>query len=289
MARKTFESLRIRDCQHPLDRKALIALEKTPGLSLLLNKINEYGVDRLLRLQAVGGDFRVTPNNFPKLYHAFWEASHILGITPLPELYLYRGNGHITSFAVGVKKPIVEVNLEVMEWFSESELVFYLATELARIGGQYLTYQQLAHVMPLLKGMISATTLGLGGLAANGVEVALYNWIIMSKFTTDRVGLLACQDEYAAITALMKHGGLPQEYLTEAVVQEFCEQAREFNIDELDTLDKFAKIFSFMRYDYTWTTMRASELLKWIDQGFYDQWMQWGQFKQPLMLESQEP
>lgn len=277
MARKTFEALRIKDCQHPLDRKALIALEKTPGLSLLLNKINEYGVDRLLRMQAVGADFKVTATNFPRLYRSFAEACEILGIFPIPDLYLYRGNGHIDSYAIGVKKPLVGVNLETMEWFSDSELVFYLATELGRIGGKYLTYQQLARVMPLLKGVISSTTLGLGGLAANGVEVALYNWMIMSKFTTDRVGLLACQDEYAAITALMKHGGLPGEYLTDAVVQEFCDQAREFNMDELGRLDKFARIFSFTEYQYTWTTMRASELLKWIDQGHYDQWMQWGQ------------
>lgn len=276
--RKTFQKLQIRDCQHPLDRKALLTLEKTPGLSLLLKKINEYGVDRLLRLQTLGSEFRVSPQNFPKLYHAFREAGHVLGIMPLPDLYLFRGNGHTDSYAVGVEKPLISVNLEVMEWFSEAELVFFLSTELARIGGDYLKYQQMASVMPLLKGVISSTTLGLGGLAANGIEVALYNWIIMSKFTADRIGLLACQDENAAITALMKHGGLPQEYLTPTVVQEFCEQAREFNIHELDRLDKVAKIFSFMEYRYTWTVMRTSELLSWIDDGSYDRWMQWGEF-----------
>ncbi len=281
MTRKTFQKLQVRDCQHPLDRKALLALEKTPGLSLLLKKINEYGVDRLLRLQTRGSEFRVTSKNFPKLYHAFCEAAHILGITSLPDLYLFRGNGHTDSYAIGVEKPLVSVNLEVMEWFSEEELVFFLSTELARICGDYLKYQQMASVMPLLKGVITSTTLGLGGLAANGVEVALYNWIIMSKFTADRVGLLTCQDENVAITALMKHGGLPKEYLNPPVIQEFCEQAREFNINELDRLDKVARIFSFMEYRYPWATMRASELLKWIDDGSYEQWMQWGEF-QPL-------
>lgn len=278
MTRKTFETLRIKDCQHPLDRQSLRSLEKTPGLSRLLKTINEYGVDRLLRLQTMGCEFRVNERNFPKLYGAFREAVYILGISPMPELYLYRGNGHLSTYAVGVERPLIGINLEVMEWFTEPELVFYLGTELARIGGDYLKYQQIASIMPLLKGVISSTTLGLGGLAANGVEVALYNWIIMSKFTADRVGLLACQDENAAITALMKYGGLPMNYLTPTVVEEFCVQAREFNIHELDRLDKVAKIFSFMEYNYTWTTMRASELLKWIEEGSYDHWIQWGKF-----------
>lgn len=273
MARKVFRHLKSEDYQHPFDRKALTTLEKTPGLSLVLKKINEYGIDRLLRLQTLGNEFLVNPVNFPKLHDAFVEACQILDISPLPDLYLYRGTGHIKTYAIGAEKPLIGVNLEAMEWLSYEELLFVLGHELARIQGRYIAYQQIAFVMPLLKSVISSTTLGLGNLAANGIEVALYNWIIMTKFTADRAGLLVCQDMNIAITALMKLGGLPNEYLNAEIIQGFLEQAREFNIEELGRLDQVTKLFSFMEFQHPWMVMRASELLKWVNDGVYDQWL----------------
>jgi hypothetical protein len=271
MTRKRLLDLSPETYQHSFDRKALASLEKMPGLPLLLKKINEYGLDRLLRLQTLGGEFRVTPRNFPKVYHAFVEASEILDITPLPDLFLYRGTGHIHTYAIGVEKPLVGINLEAMEWLSADELLFVLGYELARIKGRYLVYQQLATVMPLLKSLISSTTLGFGGLIANGLEVALYNWIIMAKFTADRAGLLACQNMDVAITALIKLGGLPQEYLTPEVIDDFIAQAREFDIKSLDNLDQVTKIFSFMEYRFPWMVMRTSELLNWGESEQYTQ------------------
>jgi hypothetical protein len=115
MARKVLVGLKTASYQHPFDQKALTSLNKMPGLALLMKKVNEYGIDRLLRMQIMGGEFRVTPRNFPKLHDAFLETCQIIDFSPQPELYLYRGTGYISSYAVGVEKPIVGVNLEAME------------------------------------------------------------------------------------------------------------------------------------------------------------------------------
>ncbi|MFH7028431.1 MAG: M48 family metallopeptidase [Heteroscytonema crispum UTEX LB 1556] len=287
MTRKILHGLCAENYQHPFDRKALVALEKMPGLPLLLKKINEYGIDRLLRLPTLGNGFRVSPRNFPKLHHALVETCQILD-SPLPDLYLHRGTGHIYTYAIGVENPLIGVNLETLEWLSEEELLFVFGHEIARIKGQYLTYQQLAVVMPLLKNLISSTTLGLGGLAANGIELALYNWIVMAKFTADRAGLLACQDIDVAIASLIKLGGLPVEYLSPVVIQDFLVQAREFNIQDQGGLDQVTKIFSFMEYQAPWNVMRASELLRWVEVGGYAQWLQSGDSGQPKETEKPE-
>jgi hypothetical protein len=273
MPRKIFHHLQSNEYQHPFDRKAFATLERTPGLSLVLNKLNEYGIDRLLRQQTRGNEFLVTPRNFPKLYDALAETCRVLDVYPAPDLYLYRGNGFISTYAVGVEKPLIGVNLEAMEWLTFEELLFVLGHQVARIQGRYLAYQQLAYVMPLLKMVISTTTFGFGGVAANGVEVALFNWIIMTNFTADRAGLLTCQDIDVAIRALMKLGGLPGEYLHPEVIDDFCQQARRFNLEEFGRLDQVTKIFSFMEFLRPWSVMRASELLKWIDGGAYDYWL----------------
>jgi Zn-dependent protease with chaperone function len=277
VTRHKFKELRPESYRHPLDRQALMNLEKMPGLSLLLKKINEYSIDRLVRLQVQGEDFRVTSANFPALHQALLEAVAILDVSPVPELYLHRGTGHIVSYAIGVEQPSIGVNLEAMEWLSHDELLFLLGHELARVKSGYLAYQQLSIVMPMLKSVLSTTTFGLGGLAANGVEVALYNWIVMSKFTSDRAGLLACQNLDSAISTLMKLSGLPNEYLNKQTIDAFEAQARQFDTNSIGNLDsrsgrlnqRITEIVSFMNYQSPWGVMRASQLLEWADSGEY--------------------
>lgn len=274
MDRKILTGLSAVTYEHPFDRSALASLEKMPGVSLLLRKINEYGIDRLLRLQCLGSEIRVTPRNFPKLYEAFGETCQIIDVNPLPELYVFRGTGYIQSYTIGVDKPMVSINLEGMEWLDRDELIYLLAHELAHIKSQHLVYHQIAIVMPSLKQIINSTTLGLGGLAASGVELAFWNWLMMAKFTSDRAGLLACQDINVATTALMKIAGLPGEYLTDATIEDFLSQVKEFSDNNLDNLDKFTKMLSFMESRQSWAVMRAAELLKWVDSGDYHHLMQ---------------
>ncbi len=281
MTKKILVGLKTVSYQHPFDQKALASLNKMPGLPLLMKKVNEYGIDRLLRMQIIGGEFRVTPRNLPKLHEAFLETCQILEMEPQPELYLFRGTGHISSYAVGVEKPIVGVNLEAMEWYSPDELLFAFGHEIARIKGGYIAYQQIANVMPLLKNIINSTTLGLGSLATSGLEVALCNWIIMSRFTCDRAALLTCQDINVAITALMKLAGLPGDYLNADTIADFQAQAREFTNINLDNLDQITKIISFMEYKSPWAVMRTAELLKWVDSGEYEKLMQVENIAQP--------
>jgi len=269
MTNKRFIRINPEIYQHPFDRNALTSLEKMPGLSFLMKKVNEYGIDRILRMQTLGSQFKVTPRNFPDLYNVFTETSNILDITPLPELCLAPGMGQIITYTVGVDKPIVIINLEAMEWLTNEELSFVLGNELIRIKNKYIVYQQMAQVMPTIKALISNTTLGIGGIASNGLELALMNWIVMSKFTADRAGLLACQNLEVAITALMKLGGLPAEYLTEDTINDFEDQARSFMKDHLDNISQVTKIFSFVEFRLPWVVMRMAELLKWVDSGDY--------------------
>ena len=273
--------------QHPFDRKALASLEKMPGLSFLMKKVNEYGIERILRMQTLGSEFKVTPRNFPKLYNSFFETCQILDVNPLPELYLSPGRGQINTYAFGVEKPTIGVNLEAMEWLTNEELCFAFGHELIRIKGKYMTYQQMAYVMPTIKGLIASTTFGLGAIASNGLELALLNWIVMSKFTADRSALLACQNLEVAITTLMKLAGLPEEYLTDDTINAFEDQAREFMTTNLDNLDQITKVFSFMEFRLSWSVMRMAELLKWVDSGEYQSLLDTG--KLPQKTEDIEP
>ncbi|MBO1058388.1 MAG: M48 family metallopeptidase [Dolichospermum sp. JUN01] len=274
MTKKILTGLSSTAYEHPFDKKALASLQSMPGLSPLLKKVNEYGIDRLLRLQSIASEIRVTPRNFPQLYQPLLEACQILDVTTIPELYLFRGTGHIRTYIIGVEKPIVGINIEAMEWLNYDELLFIFGYEIARIKSQHMIYHQMSIVMPVLKIWISSTTLGLGGLIASGVELALYNWVMMAKFTADRAGLLACQDIDVATTALMKLAGLPEEYLTPHVIEDFLIQSREFAANSVDSLDQVTKILSYSDSNLSWLVMRTGELLKWVDSGEYNHVLQ---------------
>jgi Zn-dependent protease with chaperone function len=274
MTKKILTGLSSQTYEHPFDKKALASLQSMPGLSPLLKKVNEYGIDRLLRLQSIASEIRVTPRNFPQLYQPLLEACQILDVTTIPELYLFRGTGHIRTYIIGVEKPIVGINIEAMEWLNYDELLFIFGYEIARIKSQHIIYHQISIVMPVLKIWISSTTLGLGGLIASGVELALYNWVMMAKFTADRAGLLACQDIDVATTALMKLAGLPEEYLTPHVIEDFLVQSREFAANSVDGLDQVTKILSYSDSNLSWLVMRTGELLKWVDSGEYNHVLQ---------------
>ncbi|AFZ24602.1 Zn-dependent protease with chaperone function [Cylindrospermum stagnale PCC 7417] len=270
MTRKILTGLSSQAYEHPFDRKALASLKNMPGVSPLLKKINEYGIDRLLRLQSLGSEIRVTPNNFPQLHQPLVETCRILDVPTVPEMYLFRGTGHIKTYIVGVEKSIIGINLDAMEWLNADELLYVLGHEVARIKSESMIYHQMAFVMPTLKNLLTSTTLGFGGLVATGMELALYNWLMMARFTADRAGLLACQDINVATTALMKLAGLPEEYLTTTVIDDFLVQAREFAANSFDSLDQVTKILSYSETGLSWVVMRAGELLKWVDSGEYD-------------------
>jgi hypothetical protein len=284
--KKVLLGLKSESYEHPFDRKALASLEKMPGVSLLLKKVNEYGIDRLLRLQCLGSDFRVTPNNFPGLSQALEETCQILDLSPCPDLYLFRGRGHIITVTIGIENPIVSVNLEAYEWLSSQELIYVLGHEVAHIKSQHLLYHQIAMVMPLLKNWVNAATLGFGGLAANGVELAFWNWLMMARFTADRAALLACQDMDVAITALMKLGGLPSCYVTPEAIADFLVQVREFSENSVESQDTLTKLLSFNDSRESWVVMRASELLKWVDSGDYKTLLEQPNQPPPLLLDS---
>lgn len=269
MSRKYLTGLTPQAYEHPFDRQALVSLEKIPGISLFFKKVNEYGIDRLLRFKFGAICIRVNSRNFPELYQTFLEACKTIDVGSIPELYLFHGTGYIRTLTIGAHNPMIILNLDGLKELSQDELIYALGHELGHIKSNHLLYHQTAMILPELGRVIANSTLGLGGLATNGIEFGLYQWIMMAKLTSDRAALLACQDTDIAIRSLMKLAGLPEEYINPITMEEFVEQARDFGSYNLGSLDKFTKMLSFMEPNHPWTTLRAAELLKWIDSEEY--------------------
>jgi Zn-dependent protease with chaperone function len=260
--------LRPQSYEHPSDRKTLDALQKQSGLEALIRKFNEFGVDRLLRVQLMGSYLRASADCFPDLYRAVHEGCEILDLPKRPTVYIQPGG--LNAFTAGVEQPIVVFNAGLIDSFTEDELRFVVGHELGHIKSGHVLYYQVAMLLPVMAEVVGAATLGIGSLLSFPLEVALIRWQRMSELTADRAGLLACQDVNAATSAMIKLAGLPQKFSASMNTEDFLAQAREFEAFDSDKLDWMAKVLSGLGQSHPWTVMRASELLRWIDSTTYE-------------------
>ena len=254
--------------EHPHDRAALAVLEKTPGLSLLVRKLNELGFDRYMRVKHTGSNVRVNERSMPDLHALFRHACEVLENLP-------------RALPVRAARPPQRLHRRGRAPDRDPQL---LGGGRLRGGRAALRHRPRARAreeparplppdgdrLPLIGEWLASATLGIGRLVTKGVEFALLDWMRKSEMTCDRAGLLACQDVDATTTAMMKIGGLPQRYYAGADPAHFAQQAREFQ--ELDTskLDRLAKFLMTLSSNHPWTVIRAAELQKSIAAGEYE-------------------
>lgn len=266
--RTILENLNSREYEHPLDKQALESLEHTPGLPVVVKTLNQYGIDRILRLQYAGSHFQVTERNMPEVYGILLEACEVLSVTTIPDFYV-QFEDQINACTMGVEHNLVSVTSGCIDNLGKDELMYILGHELGHIKSQHVMYHQMAEVLPVIGDVVGQVTLGIGGLISTGIEIALMNWHRMSEFSADRAGLLASRNVDAVVTCMMKIAGLPPSYHDKVKPEHFIDQARHFvGLD--DMADKIWKVVSVMGASHPWTVMRGSELIKWIDTGDFD-------------------
>ena len=269
MARRKLTGLRPQTYEHPLDAQALNTLQKTSGLDTVVRKCNEWGFERLLRVQLTGSHLRVTADSVPEVHDKLLAACDILDLPKVPDLYIASGSD-LNAFTAGVEKPLIVLNAGAVDLLNDDELLFVIAHEVGHIKSGHVLYYQIAEFLPVIGAIVGSATFGLGELLGAGLQVALLNWKRMSEFTADRAGLLACQDANVPITAMIKIAGLPQKYHDAINPEDFIAQAREFKALDADKLNWLVKWLSTMGQTHPWTVMRASQFLTWIDAGEYE-------------------
>lgn len=268
MERKELLMLNPREYEHPLDKKALNALEGTPGLEKLAREYNKHFIERMVRIGYTGSCLRVNENNFPDIYQLLEEACKNIHLKNIPPLYI-EWDYVVNGFTTGSEKPIIVLNSGAIDLLSPEELLYVIGHEVGHIKSGHMLYHEMSQVIPIIGDIIGSATLGIGSIVSIGLEAALFHWYRMSELTADRAGLLACQDQDVVIGALMKMSGVPKQFFDKINTEEFIEQAKEFQSFDYDSLDKIAKAASIMWKRHPWTVMRASEILKWVETGAY--------------------
>ncbi|MCB0654278.1 MAG: M48 family metallopeptidase [Saprospiraceae bacterium] len=266
---KTLHNLAPGEYEHPLDKKALDALQTTRGIDTVVRKFHEHGIEKIFTIQITGSNIQVTPESFPGLFDIFEKVCEVMYLTMKPEVYIYRSDDQLQGFTTGMEHPIVSLSNGSVECFSEEEMMFIIGREIGHIKSKHILYYEIGAVLPLLSDVFSGVTLGLSSLISMGLQIALMNWKRMAEYTADRAGLLACQNVDAATSALTKIAGLPATHYGTFNPNHFAKQARQFKGFDTGNYNKAIKYISLMFGEQQWVIDRAKELYKWVDSGDY--------------------
>ncbi len=262
-ARQRFPGLDAAALQHPYDRAALGALQKVPGLDIVVRKFIELLPERVAYIQNVAQMVRVTPYQCSRLYAQLQEACAILDV-PEPELYAaqYPVPNAYTS---GHDHPYIVVTTGLLDLLNEDETLAVIAHELGHIKSGHILYKTMARGISFLVTLIGDMTLGVGRIVGRSLEAALLEWDRKSEFTADRAALLAVQDSQVMLSLMMKLAGGTLFQRDEMNAREFLNQSNLYEETDANMLDRLYKYMMIAPLNHPLTIVRAREIMNWSE------------------------
>jgi Zn-dependent protease with chaperone function len=248
--------------EHPADRAALAALRRIPAFDEILRKVFGFFGEKPIRLAFQANAVRVSEKQFPEI-HAIYVG--VLATMDAPEHYplFVSQTPMVNAGAYGMEHPFIVLNSGAIRLLGEEELVFLLGHELGHVMSGHVLYRTMMVIL------LQLANLGypIVGLGARAVLVGLLEWYRKSELSSDRAGLLACQDPQTALgTSLRLAGGGRDD---ETDLNEFLAQADEYR-ESGDVADSVFKVLNLLGTTHPFHTLRAAELRDWIESGDYE-------------------
>lgn len=258
--KQTLVNLNSADYEHPFDRAALDKVKAIPILPSVMNFIMNWASVNWRMLAMCGNNFHVTRDACPDLHELSDEVFKTLQLNFVPDVYMEQSY-YINAYTTGhEEKAFICLSTGAVDKLSDEEMQFVVGHESGHIKSGHVLY----HLMLAYLTTIVSKVPGSGVL-----KIPLMYWNRMSEFTADRAGLLACQNLNAALSAIMKMSGLPERYYKTASVEGFIKQARDFVETNSHGVNSAMRLIEIIDEDHPWTVVRASELIKWYENGDY--------------------
>ena len=130
--------------QHPADRAATAALGKVPYLDDVVRKLIALGYERALRAASLGAAVRLGQHQLPHIWVLHREAFNALDIEQVPDLYMTQFP-LANAATIGVDKPVVLLNSELVRLLDDEGRRAVLAHEAAHVHSDHVLYQTALH------------------------------------------------------------------------------------------------------------------------------------------------
>jgi Zn-dependent protease with chaperone function len=266
-ARRRFPGLDPVVLQHPYDRAALGALQRVPGLDIVVRTFIELLPERVAYIQHVAQMVRVSPLQCPQLYSQLQEACAILDIRE-PELYVAQ-TPIPNAYTSGHDNPFIVITTGLIDLMNEEEVLAVIAHELGHIKSGHVLYKTMARGISFLVTLLGDMTLGIGRLIGRSLEAALLEWDRKSEFTADRAGMLVVQDPQVMLSLMMKLSGGTLFQRDQMDAREFLKQADLYEETDANILDRMYKMLVVTPLSHPLTIVRAREIMNWSESRGY--------------------
>lgn len=212
-----------------------------------------------------GEGINITNESLPKMHQQLVDACQILGIKEIPT-YSTDWEYAPYHFSNGEKHRRIVMMSGSADLFTDEEMMFVLGHELGHMVCGHKPYHMLLETfyMPFVNDAAFKAW-------ASIIKLPLMEWYRISDYTADRMGLLCCQDINAAITTMIKKAGLPKKCYNNIDVQSFVQQARDFEANFTDMMDRVVKVLSIRSAEFPWLVVRAGKLYDWYHSDEYKQ------------------
>jgi Zn-dependent protease with chaperone function len=259
--RRRFPGLDPIALQHPYDRAALNALQKVPGLDIVVRKFMELLPEKVAYIQNVAQTVRVSRTQCPQLYSLLREACAVLDV-PEPELYVAQ-NPQVNALTSGCERPYITIYSGLLDLLNEQETLGVLAHELGHIKSGHVLYKVMARGIGGLLTLIGHLTLGIGQVMGTGLQAAFLEWDRKSEFTADRAAALVVQDSQVMVSLMMKLAGGTLFQRDHMSAEEFLKQADLYQDVDANLLDRLYKMLMVSSVSHPLTIVRARESVNW--------------------------
>ena len=250
--------------EHAADRAALQSLRAVPGFDTAVRKILSWiGGEQGIRLIFQANAVKIGPKQFPKIHTMMGEVKNTMDWDKDIDVFVSQ-TPMANAMAVGFEEPFIVINSGTLSLLSDDEQRVVLGHELGHIMSGHALYHTILYLI-ILFGFANLPFLA--GIALMPIRFALMEWYRKSELSSDRAGLLASQDRGDTLRIFLKFAGGGK--MEEMDLDAFMEQAREY-AEGGGPVDTIYKILNTLDLDHPFSTMRAAELQKWIDDGAYD-------------------
>jgi Zn-dependent protease with chaperone function len=249
--------------QHPADRAATAALHNVPYLDQVVRKLIELGYERALRAASLGSAVRLGQEQLPHIWVLHRQVINSLDIDEVPGLYLTQFP-IANAVTIGVGRPIVVLNSELVTLLDADGQRAVLAHEAAHIHSDHVLYQ--TALLILLQVGTQRLPL-LAGLPLMAIRLALLEWFRAAELSCDRAAALLTRDPQVVCRTLMVlSAGAAAEQLN---LDAFIKQGLDY--DEKGTgLERLSKLMLDLNVTHPLPVKRVQQLLAWVRTGDYD-------------------
>jgi Zn-dependent protease with chaperone function len=249
--------------EHPADRAALQTLRSVPGFDEVVKKIVGFFGERGIRLLFQADAVRVGPTQFARLNALYTDVLTSMDWSVRPELFVSQ-TPFVNAGAYGMDRPFIVINSGALKLLDDDEMRTLLGHELGHVMSGHALY----HTILVLIVFVGMNFLPfLAGIVLAPIQFALLEWFRKSELSSDRAGLLACQDPNAAMRMFLKMAGGGE--MKDMDLNSFLVQAQEYE-ETGGALDRVFKILNTLPQTHPFNTLRAAELQRWIAAGHYD-------------------